>query len=66
MNIFKSFTFTWWQSWLLKITMLSAGIILGVYLHDFFLKWIAVVAILCVVPGIAIIRIWWKQQPPEE
>jgi len=62
MNIFKPFTMTWWQVGVFKLCLLAAGIILGVYLHDFFLTWIAVVAVVCVLAGPYIFSIWWKQQ----
>ncbi len=61
MNIFKSFTLTWWQTGLLKLCLISLGIIIGVYFQEFFLQWIVLVTILFVVPAIYITNVWWKQ-----
>ena len=61
MNIFKSFTLKWWQIGLFKLSLLSLGIILGVYFQAFFLQWIVVVTIIFVALGIYIATVWWKQ-----
>ena len=34
MNIFKTWTFKWWEVSLLKISLLSLGIILALYFRD--------------------------------
>jgi hypothetical protein len=61
MSIFKSLALRWWQTSLFKISAISFGIILGVYFHDFFLQWIVLVTVACVVFGIYIASIWWEQ-----
>ncbi len=61
MNLFKSFTLKWWQAGLLKVSLISLGIILGVYFQEFFLQWIVLVTIAFVVPAIYIASVWWKQ-----
>jgi len=35
MNIFKTYTFRWWEMSLFKISMLSFGIILAIYFYDY-------------------------------
>jgi hypothetical protein len=61
MNIFKSFTLKWWQVVLFKLSLISFGIILGVYFQAFFLQWIVFVTILFVLAGLYITTVWWKQ-----
>lgn len=61
MNIFKSLTLKWWQTGLFKLSLISLGIILGVYFQAFFLQWIVFVTILFIVPAIYITNVWWKQ-----
>jgi hypothetical protein len=61
MDLFKSFTLKWWQGGLFKLSMISLGIILGVYFQTFFLKWIVIVTIIFIVPAIYLFRLWWRQ-----
>ena len=62
MNLFKSFTMTWWQLGLLKLCLFCVGIIFGVYFQAFFLQWIVIVTILFVTSGIYIGSVWLKQR----
>lgn len=61
MNVFKSFTLTWWQACLVKASLISLGIILGVYWQAFFLQWIVLVTIVFIVPALYLVRVWWRQ-----
>jgi len=61
LNIFKTFTFKWWQAAIFKWSLISLGIILGVYFQAFFLQWIAVVAVVFAVTVIYITGVWLKQ-----
>jgi len=36
MNIFKTFTFKWWQAGIFKLGMLALGIAIGTYWRDVF------------------------------
>ena len=36
MNLFKTYTFTWWQLGILKLALLSIGAAAGAYWPDFF------------------------------
>ncbi len=38
MTIFKDWTFKWWQAALLKICLLSAGILLGTYFYNYLIE----------------------------
>ena len=58
MNLFKPVTLRWWQVFLVKISLISLGIIVGVYWQAFFLKWIVFVTIVFVVP--AMYFIWLR------
>jgi len=60
-NIFKSFTLKWWQGSLFKLSMISLGIILGVYWQVFFLQWIILVAIVFIISALYLTLVWWKQ-----
>jgi len=40
MKIFKKYTYSWWQIGLLKLTLLSFGIVIGAYWHEVFSKYI--------------------------
>ena len=35
MNIFKSRVFKWWEGSLIKICLISLGILIGVYFYDY-------------------------------
>ena len=61
MNIFKPVTFRWWQMGLFKISLISLGIILGVYYQAFFLQYIVLVTIVFIVPAVYLLTVWWNQ-----
>jgi hypothetical protein len=60
-NIFKPATFEWWQMAILKITLLSVGILLGVYFTPFFKKYKGLWFFLWIVGGIYLITVWHFQ-----
>ena len=61
MNIFKSFTLKWWQGSLLKIAMISLGIVIGATWPEIFVNWVTVLLIVSIVSASYITYIWWKQ-----
>lgn len=61
MNIFKSFTLKWWQTGLFKVSLISLGIILGVYWQEFFLQWVVIVTLIFVLPALYLANVWWRQ-----
>jgi len=61
MNVFKSFTLTWWQASLFKLSVLSFGLILGSVYYTFFSQWTLFLAVVFVVTTVSIIAVWWKQ-----
>jgi hypothetical protein len=38
MNIFRTWSLKWWEVGLMKICLVSFGIILGLYFHDYLIK----------------------------
>lgn len=35
-NLFKSYTYTWWQVGIFKLALLAIGVVIGAYWHEFF------------------------------
>ena len=35
MKIFRTWTFSWWQVGVLKVCLISFGILLGLYFHEY-------------------------------
>ena len=61
MNLFKSYTFTWWQIGILKLALLSLGAVIGAYWYDFFGANLAAFIIIAVIASIIIMFISLKQ-----
>lgn len=40
MKIFKTWTFKWWEVGLIKICLLSLGILLGLYFYNYLAGWL--------------------------
>lgn len=59
---FKSFTFTWWQVGLLKLSLLSLGVLVGSTWPGVFLGWREVLVVLFVVPAFYITYLWFRQR----
>ena len=61
MNLFKSFTLTWWQVGLFKLGMLAAGLLIGAYFRDAVLAAWPVVAVLAIVALGYVSYLWFRQ-----
>ncbi len=61
MNIFKSFTFTWKQIALLKLSVLFVGIAIGAYFSAFFAPYTLFLLIVGILIGLYIFSIWLKK-----
>ncbi len=61
MNPFKSFTLTWWQGSLLKLSMLALGLVLGATWPQLFIMWTVLLLVLFFVPALYLSYVWWKQ-----
>lgn len=59
--MFRSFTLTWWQGVLLKLSMLSLGIVIGTGWPEIFSQWISLLLIVFVVLSTYISFVCWKQ-----
>ena len=61
MKFFKSFTFAWWQLGLLKLSLVSLGVIVGSTWPGVFLGWRDLLVVLFVVPAFYVSYVWLKQ-----
>jgi hypothetical protein len=61
MKITKTVRFTWWQVTLLKVSVLSFGIILGSLWPALFLPYLPELLFVTVALGLYLGVIWWKQ-----
>lgn len=62
MNLFRSYTFTWWQVGIFKLALLAIGIIIGTYLHEFMRDNIAMLVVVAATATAYIIYIALRQQ----
>ena len=61
MNIFKSFTLTWWQGALFKWGVFLLGIAIGAYWPTVFSAYIPVLLVIAIVFLVYVTYVWWKQ-----
>ena len=57
MNIFKNYTYSWWQIGLFKLALLSLGVTIGAYWNEVFSGYIVVLLVIGVVFGVYLIFI---------
>ena len=60
-TFFKSVTFTWWQVGLLKLSLLSLGVVVGSTWPEIFVGWRDVLMVLFVVPAFYVTYLWFRQ-----
>jgi len=60
MNIFKTWTFQWWEVGLIKLCLISLGIILGIYFYGYLMGLMWLWWILFVVIAVYFIAMWLK------
>jgi hypothetical protein len=60
-TLFKSFTFTWWQVGLLKLSLLSLGVVVGSTWPGVFVGWRDVLVVLFVVPALYLTYLSFRQ-----
>jgi len=58
---FKTVTLKWWQAALMKVSLISFGIIIGIAWSDYLFNSINIFFILFLVPAIYLVYVWWKQ-----
>ena len=61
MRLFKSFTLTWWQGSLLKISMVSLGIVVGATWPDVLAPARPLFSCLFLLPAAYVTHVWWRQ-----
>ncbi len=61
MNIFKTWTLRWWEVGLMKLCLISFGIILAVYFYSYLAPLLLLWWVIFVVPTIYLIFVWSKQ-----
>jgi hypothetical protein len=61
MTVFKSFTFAWWQLGVLKLALLSLGVVVGSTWPEVFVGWRDLLVVLFVVPAFYITYLWFRQ-----
>jgi hypothetical protein len=61
MEIFKTFTLKWWQAGIFKWGLLSLGIVIGTYWHEFFAGYLVLLLITAAVSLAYVSYVWWRQ-----
>jgi hypothetical protein len=59
---FKPITFAWWQMSLLKLSLLSLGVVVGSTWPGVFVGWRDVLVVLFVVPAFYVTYVWFRQR----
>jgi len=61
MNLFKTFSLTWWQAAFFKSGLLTMGVVIGSYWHDLFSGYLLILIIIAVISLAYLTYIWLKQ-----
>jgi hypothetical protein len=61
LKIFRSYTFTWWQLSLLKISVLALGLAVGSTWPQLFTGWRELLLVLFVAPAFYVSYVWIEQ-----
>ena len=61
MNIFRNYTFTWWQAGILKISVVCIGVAIGANWPEVFAKYTTLLIVIAVVLGIYLAVISFKK-----
>lgn len=61
MNIFKNYTFTWWQAGIFKISVVCIGVAIGANWPNVFAPYTTALIVIAVVLGIYIAAISFKK-----
>ena len=61
MNPFHSYTFTWWQVGLFKISLIALGLAVGATWSEIFVNWLAFLWVLFLVPGLYLWLVAFRQ-----
>jgi hypothetical protein len=61
LNIFKTLKLHWYEAMILKIAILSFGILIGANWPGIVLDWATPILIVAVVASLYAILVWWKE-----
>ncbi len=61
-NPFKELRLTWFEAFILKVSLLSVGILIGANWPDIILDWATPLLIVAIVTSVYAIIIWWKEK----
>jgi hypothetical protein len=61
MNLFKTFSLTWWQAGFFKLGLLALGIAVGACWPSVFAGLLPVLLAIAAVSLLYILYVWWKQ-----
>ena len=61
MNIFKNYTFTWWQVGILKVSVVCIGVAIGANWPEVFVQYTTALIGIAVVLGIYLVVISFKK-----
>jgi hypothetical protein len=61
LNFFKSFTLTWWQVSLFKVSMLALGLALGVTWPGVFVPWLPMLWVVFALAAGYVTLVWLRQ-----
>ena len=62
MKLFKDLSLKWWQIPIVKICLISLGIIIGTYFNYYLSGWLNVFWLLFAATSVYFIYIWWGQR----
>ena len=60
-NLFKNYTFTWWQIGVFKLALLAIGVVIGAYWYEFWNSYLTALIVIAVVTSSYIMYISLKQ-----
>jgi hypothetical protein len=55
MNLFRAYTYTWWQMGVFKVSLLAIGMILGAFMASVVLAWLWVFVVVAVILTIYVV-----------
>jgi len=62
MDLFKNYTFTWWQIGIFKLALLSLGVAIGAYWSEFWSSYLIALIVIAVVASAYIMYTSLKQR----
>ena len=61
MNLFKTFSLTWWQAGFFKAGLLATGIVIGTHWNTIFADYLLVLIVVAAVSLTYVTLVWAKQ-----